>query len=86
MGLYAGFDLHSNNSYLGIIDETGTAHSAAGDLDTSFNSTGIVITVTGVSDTAYFGTLQADGKIVCVGNLFVAGDQTVLRVRAPSEL
>ena len=23
MGLYAGFDLHSNNSYLGIIDETG---------------------------------------------------------------
>ncbi len=23
MGLYAAFDLHSNNSYLGIIDETG---------------------------------------------------------------
>jgi transposase len=23
MGLYAGFDLDSNNSYLGIIDETG---------------------------------------------------------------
>ncbi len=23
MGLYAGFDLHSNNSYVGIIDETG---------------------------------------------------------------
>jgi len=23
MGLYAGFDLHSNKSYVGIIDETG---------------------------------------------------------------
>ena len=23
MGLYAAFDLHSNNSYLGIIDENG---------------------------------------------------------------
>jgi uncharacterized delta-60 repeat protein len=50
---------------------TATAHAAAGDLDTSFNSTGIVLTTTGVSDSAYFGTLQADGKIVCVGNLFV---------------
>jgi len=23
MALYTGFDLHSNNSYVGIIDETG---------------------------------------------------------------
>jgi uncharacterized delta-60 repeat protein/uncharacterized repeat protein (TIGR02543 family) len=50
---------------------TTTAHAVAGDPDPSFNSTGIVITTTGVSDSAYFGTLQADGKIVCVGNLFV---------------
>ena len=50
---------------------TATAHAAAGDLDPSFNSTGIVTTATGVSDSAYFVTLQADGKIVCAGNLFV---------------
>jgi uncharacterized delta-60 repeat protein/uncharacterized repeat protein (TIGR02543 family) len=51
---------------------TTTAHAAAGDLDTNFNSTGIVLTATGASDSAYFGTLQTDGKIVCVGNSFLA--------------
>ena len=44
-------------------------HAAAGDLDPSFGSNGIVVTEFGGLDTARDAVLQPDGKIVTVGSI-----------------